>query len=134
MKPEPLPPHRYIEIQLELPPRELSPNARPHYMAKARKTKKYRQTVAMLARLKRPERPWKNALVLTTWYFKTNRRRDRDNLLASMKSAFDGLADGGVVEDDAGFVHLPPVIKVDKEQPRVVITVERFDGLDSERN
>lgn len=134
MRREPLPPHRYIEIQLELPPKELSPNARPHFMAKARLTKKYRSTAAMLARLKRPEKPWETALVQTTWYFKTNRKRDRDNLLASMKAAFDGLADGGVVGDDAGFVHLPPVIEIDKERPRVVITISPFGGLTSERN
>lgn len=51
------------------------------------------------------------------------RRRDRDNLLASLKAAFDGIADAGLVENDAGLTHLPVHIVID---PRTCPCVSLF--------
>tara|TARA_B100001094_G_scaffold289115_1_gene305803 strand:- start:158 stop:559 length:402 start_codon:yes stop_codon:yes gene_type:complete len=120
-----------IEIILSIPSNPLKPNSRPHYMAKARAVKAYRNAAFLLAKLKAPATPWSGCLVYTTWYFKTNRRRDRDNLLASMKPAFDGIADAKVVDDDADMIHMPPAMNVDPEYPRVVVTIERFNNADA---
>ena len=60
-----------------------------------------------------------------TFYFRDLRRRDRDNLLASLKAAFDGLADAHILEDDSGLVHLPVRIEKDRENPRVELEITR---------
>lgn len=114
-----------ITITLPLPPKELSPNARVHWAGKARKVKYYRGRAwaESLAVQGRRTRKWKRATVQATFYHRDKRRRDKDNLLASLKSAFDGIADADVVENDAGLTHLPVECEVDKSNPRVVITV-----------
>ena len=111
-------------IVLPLPPRELSPNARPHYMAKARAVKRYRQTAWLCALAVRPRQPLQTARVTSRFFFRTCRRRDRDNLLASLKPAFDGIADARVVTNDAGMIHMPVEQYVDRRDPRVEVAVE----------
>lgn len=115
-----------IGVTLSLPPKELSPNARVHYMAKARAAKAYRSLAwaAACEQIGRHDAPqWEVATEQAIFYFKSNRRRDRDNLLASLKPAFDGLADAGVIADDSGFTHLPVIIKKDTSRPRVEIAI-----------
>ena len=111
-------------IVLPLPPRELSPNARPHYMAKARAVKCYRETAYLSSLAERPFRPLHAARVTARFFFRTRRRRDRDNLLASLKPAFDGIADARVVANDAGMIHMPVEQYADRTDPRVEIVVE----------
>jgi len=114
-----------ITITLPLPPKQLSPNARCHYMSKANAVKKYR-TMAFAESLKAQApgcRMWRYATVQATFYHKQARRRDADNSLSSLKAALDGLADAGVVADDHGFTHKPVLFKKDAANPRVEITV-----------
>lgn len=96
-------------------------------MAKAKAVKQYRteaaETVMYVARVGFPR--WKEAEVQCTFHHARNARRDRDNLLSSMKAAFDGLVDGGLLDDDSGITHLPVQTKIDKAAPRVEITVRR---------
>lgn len=119
-----------ITITIPLPPRELSPNhtvgSRGGRLGKAAKIKAYRRTagfVALAAR-GRTTLAWPKATAQATFYVKINRRRDADNALASLKAAFDGLRDAGVIADDSGLTHLPVVFAVDKVRPRVEIKVE----------
>lgn len=112
-----------ITLTLQLPPKELSPNSRCHYMAKANKAKKYRAAAFMVARAQPIRKAWKEATIQATFYFKQNRRRDKDNLLAMLKNAFDGIADAGVVANDSGFTHLPVQIEIDREHPRVELRI-----------
>ena len=70
---------------------------------------------------------WKAAEAEATFFFRDKRRRDRDNLLASLKAAFDGIAAAGVVEDDADLTHLPVRVEVDKADPRVEIKIRRTE-------
>jgi len=111
-------------IVLPLPPRELSPNARPHWAAKARAVKRYRQTAWLCALAVRPSQPIQTARVTSRFFFRNRRRRDRDNLLASLKPAFDGIADARVVTSDSGMIHMPVEQYVDRADPRVEIGVE----------
>ena len=102
-------------IYLPLPDRRLSPNARAHWRSKAAATKAYRALAAEAARRVAGDddaMPYESATVEVTYRVADRRRRDRDNLLAMLKSAFDGLADGGVVEDDADFIYLPVKVEV----------------------
>ena len=111
-------------IVLPLPPRELSPNARPHWAAKARAVQRYREAAYLSALAERPVAPLPVARVTSRFFFRTRRRRDRDNLLASLKPAFDGIADARVVANDAGMIHMPVEQYVDRRDPRVEIAVE----------
>lgn len=65
--------------------------------------------------------PWRSATTQATFYHKDSRRRDRDNLLASIKAGFDGLRDAGLLIDDDELTHLPVVREVDRSNPRVEI-------------
>jgi len=112
-----------MTITLPLPPRELSPNWRGHWAQKAKAVKKYRQ-LAWAVAMSETRCNWPTANAQATFYFRDRRRRDRDNLLASLKSAFDGLTDAGVIDDDSGLTHLPVIVEYDKANPRVEITVE----------
>ncbi len=112
-----------MQVTLPLPPATLSPNARVVWQVKARVTKQYR-ALAHGACYQQGYR-WSAATAQATFYHRDKRRRDRDNLLASLKSAFDGIAAAGVVVDDANITHLPVRCEVDRENPRVEIRIVR---------
>lgn len=122
-----------ILISLPLPPAKLHPNRRPIHQERARLTKQYRAAAryaaidAMNRAGWRAAPRWKRATVLAVFAFRTNRRRDRDNLLAWLKSAFDGLADSGLIDNDSGLTHLPPEQYEAgiAERPGVVLTVTK---------
>ena len=114
-------------ITLPLPPKELSPNGRPHWAAKARATKNYREYAwaETTATTDGTSHLWDRAKETARFYFKTNRRRDRDNLLASLKAAFDGITDAQLLINDSGLMHMPVEIYKDVDNPRVEITIEQ---------
>jgi len=90
-----------MNVTLPWPPKDLSPNARRHYMAHARAKKKYREACRILAlaagvkALAGAER----LHVELTFYPPDRRPRDQDNMLAAMKSGLDGLADALGLDD-----------------------------------
>ena len=117
-----------ICIFLPLPPRALSPNARIHWAIKARATKAYRRTcyIMALAAPRTTGKPrWSHAIARATFYHAQRRRRDGDNLLASLKAAFDGIVDAGLLLDDAGLTHLPVRQEIDRDNPRVEILIKK---------
>jgi crossover junction endodeoxyribonuclease RusA len=115
-----------LVVRLPWPSGLLSPNARPHWSAKARAAKKYRAlcswTIAGAGRVVVPEGA--RVLVDLTFYGPTLGRYDADNALARMKSGLDGLADALRVDDSrfeitfrksppgtkGGYVHLEVTI------------------------
>lgn len=114
-----------ITIILPLPRRILSPNGRAHFHPKAKAVKAYR-TLAMAAARNATPGPsprWERARALTRFFFSDRLRRDGDNLLASLKPAFDGIVDAGVLADDRGLSHEPVGVYVDRANPRVEITL-----------
>jgi crossover junction endodeoxyribonuclease RusA len=124
---------RPISFWLHLPPAPLNPNARPHWAAKARAVKNYRNTAWLAAAAAlgpgRPAPRWTRARVVIVWYTKTDRHPDRDNALASLKAAFDGLTDAGIITDDKELFHEPIEFRVDAKRPRVEITVTEESEL-----
>lgn len=89
-----------IELSLPWPLRELSPNARCHWAVKASVVKRARIQAAWATREKtKPQPSWQSASVSYTFCPPDYRRRDRDNLIASMKAATDGIADALGVDD-----------------------------------
>jgi len=119
-----------VTVVLRLPPRELSPNARVRWAARAAAVKRYRESARLVAlvALARKKPLWTKARVWCRFYFASPHRRDRDNLLASMKPAFDGLADAGVVADDCGMIHQAVEVAIDRSRPRVEIDVRGAAG------
>jgi len=83
----------------DLPPRELSPNARVHWAKKYEAAQGFRVLVAAqlaqcaLLKLRR-------ARVKLTFVVPDRRRRDLDNLLTGCKPLLDELVYRGVLEDD----------------------------------
>lgn len=112
-------------VTLPLPPKALSPNKKhsTHWpTTKARK--KYREDAyiaAICAGAK--DLGLESASVQCKFFFRTSHVHDGDNLLASIKSGFDGLVDAGVFVDDRGLTHLPCEQSKDAKNPRVEIHI-----------
>ena len=114
------------KITLPYPHRDLGPNRarNVHWGRKAKLVREYREEAYIQARaelfeLSPPQHKTLNSRA--TFYVKDKRKRDRDNLQAMLKPAFDGFQDAGLVEDDCWITHHPCEIKYDKDNPRVEI-------------
>lgn len=124
-----------ITIILPLPPRVLSPNcvsATPGgRFAKASATKRYRRLAKEAVEAERVESsPWKKLSVQLRFFWRTKRKRDQDNAMASLKSAYDGIIDSGLVTDD-DYDHmkrLSPEFSIDQDFPRVELVITRIDA------
>lgn len=128
-----------IRLTLPVPPKPLWPNARPHWSAKATAVRNARQVAWAYARNEvwrldpvnhRPPM-WPEAETRVVFYFATAHERDRDNAAASLKAYWDGIADAGVVDNDAGLIHFPPEMRIDRERPRVEIEVTALAEADA---
>jgi hypothetical protein len=97
-------------------------------MMKAAATKRYRRLAKEAVEAERVESgPWEYATVEAAFYYKDARRRDQDNAMASLKSAYDGIVDSGLVPDD-DYKHMGrgmPKFDVDRKYPRVELTITR---------
>ena len=125
-----------ITITLPIPHPKLSPNARVHWAQKAKLVKSHRDNAAYrsIAAIKGREYPfWTKARVSVVAYFKTAAHRDADNIMASMKAYFDGIADAGIVDNDRAFSHEPLKIEKDAQNPRVEITITPITGDQTEQ-
>lgn len=119
-----------LVVTVPLPSRLLSPNARPHWAAKARAVKTARAQAAWVARQAIHANrhiahlfPARRAAVEYVFHWPDRRRRDDDNAVAACKAYRDGLVDGGALVDDSGVTLLPARFEVDKDQPRLEIRV-----------
>jgi crossover junction endodeoxyribonuclease RusA len=87
-------------VVLPWPDKVLSPNARCHWSRKAKATKAAREAAYWLTwqEVGRNMR-WKGARLAVTFSPPDKRRRDRDNLQASLKAHFDGISDALGIND-----------------------------------
>lgn len=109
-------------IVLPWPPRDLSPNSRPHHMAKAKAAKIYRDAAYWLTVPARRLFDLEGEIMLRCEFYPPDkRRRDLDGMFASIKSGLDGIADSLQVNDYRfGFeIHRRAPVKGGK----VVITI-----------
>ena len=91
-----------LDLNFPWPSPQLSPNARKHWAAAARAKKAYRARCRAIASAAGVGQvlAGKGALEVHLTFFPPDRRgRDWDNMLASMKSGLDGLADAAGVDD-----------------------------------
>ncbi len=85
-----------------LPDPDLSPNKRHHYMKiYAAKRDAKDEAIALVLEQGKPAAPYAKAHIIITWLSKDKRRRDPDNLFASMKAYVDGLVEAGLIADDS---------------------------------
>ena len=83
------------------PPKELSPNARVHWSKKSKAAKAYRLDCFYLAKEARITARESGPISLHIEFVPPDRRgRDLDNMLASIKSGLDGLAEALKVNDN----------------------------------
>lgn len=121
-----------VTVEVGLPARSLSPNVKANTVrAKIGRHRDYvtlRDEVAWSFKEKWSTRQsLAVAVIRGIFYHAQRKRRDGDNLISSMKAAYDGAQLARVIIDDSGFVHLPPLLRVDKDNPRLVIEVFDVD-------
>jgi len=122
-----------IRIALPLPNAVLSPNSTigslGGRMMKATATKKYRRLACEAVEAERVDSaPWEVVIVKATFYKPRRSRFDPDNAAGSLKAAYDGIVDAGLVPDD-DIDHMKremPDLAIDKENPRVMIEITRI--------
>lgn len=122
-----------ILLRAPWPPRECSPNVRTHWAKKHRAVKSYRFAVGCFVRAQLQEQNHKwvgkePALdVLLRCTPPTQRRRDRDNMLASMKALLDTVAEELGVDD---YVFRPHVVMEEPAlMPGVVLVLRPAAAL-----
>lgn len=121
MNAQPQPTPAEFVTWLPVPDRRLSPNARVHWRSRASLVKAYRLQACGSACAS--PMGWHEVTARLTFVFPDRRRRDHDNLNASMKAAWDGFTDAGLLLDDDRITHLPseivyepgcvPVVKIE---------------------
>jgi Holliday junction resolvase RusA-like endonuclease len=120
-------------VTVPLPPSLLQPNRKSHWAKKSRAVRDYRWAAKMacLAALREAKEiiAWDAAEVEPHFYFRVKRRRDPDNLAASLKAARDGLADAGLVKNDCNIRNAEPVVHIDKDNPRVELWIRKLKLL-----
>src|SRR3990167_2941520 len=102
-----------IILSLPWPPDELHPNkaVRLHWSVKAKARRMYREQVGWLAKEAQIEQLKSSTLkppviAQTTFFVPNRRRRDVDNLMASLKAAWDGIVDAGLMKyDNSNLLH-----------------------------
>ena len=127
-----------IKLTVSVPPAEISGNARGHTLHKARIVKKVRAEAKTIANITinsldaehQKLLPYKSAIVVPTFFHKVKRKRDRDNLTRALKSVIDGLVDAGMIVDDSECIIIPPIKRIDKDNPRVELKVLDSFGSD----
>lgn len=121
-----------ITIILPLPPKLLSPN-RPVFtrggrIAQAKAVKAYRAAARKACEAEGVSTgPWESATAQDAFYWPYRRRRDTRNAEVMLKAAYDGLVEAGLLADDDALTlaHEPTRFEIDKECPRVEITITR---------
>ncbi|WP_397382818.1 RusA family crossover junction endodeoxyribonuclease [Prosthecobacter sp.] len=114
-----------LTITIPLPPKAVKPNSRKGWRRKAEGTQVYRKQAwaAAFVAVKRKPPMWKKARVNVAAYFKTTTFPDPDNLIASLKAAFDGVADAGVIQNDRDLWPERPQMFKDASNPRIELTI-----------
>lgn len=87
-------------ILLSWPPRELAPNGRYHFHAKASAAKLYRNSAMFTALGEGPQIGPERPLSVSVEFCPPDaRKRDLDNMLASIKAGLDGISDAYGLND-----------------------------------
>ena len=83
------------------------------------------EAIARVLQQGRPRTPYEKAHITITWVAKDKRRRDIDNLFASMKASIDGLVFADVIADDSADCVSYTLRYEQGEKDNTIIEVER---------
>lgn len=113
-----------LEISLPWPSKTLSPNARVHWrrLADIKAIAKRDARYATLA-VRKNKIDAASIKASVTFSPPDRRARDTDNMIASMKAAFDGIADAIGIDDSKWTLHIQPVAEPVKGG-RVIVELE----------
>ena len=115
-----------MRIELgQLPDRDLNPNKRLHYLSlyKAKRRAKD-EVMALVLEQGKPDTPYDKARIAITWVAGDKRRRDPDNLFASMKPYIDGLVEAELIADDSA-MHVSYTLQYERgDKDNTIIEVE----------
>jgi crossover junction endodeoxyribonuclease RusA len=111
-----------MTVTLGWPSRALSPNARTHWATLARAKKAARKEGYYAARSAGAPYVMLSVSIQVTFIPPNARRRDLDNLIASIKPHLDGISDA-IVIDDSRWIWAAPVIAKPEKPGRVVVTL-----------
>ena len=120
---------RKMRIELgHLPDPDLNPNKRHHYMKVANAKRHAKDhAIALVYEQGRPETPYDSAHITITWVAGDKRRRDPDNLFASMKPYIDGLVDAGLIADDSA-MHVSYTLRYERgDKNNTIIKIEEVE-------
>lgn len=116
----PPPPREWwLTLPYVTPPLNL--NDRGHWAPRAKQVKAVRQDVALVARSAGLPRGLRRVSCQLRYRPRDNRRRDTDNLVATLKPLCDGLVDYGLVPDDTAAFMLKP-------EPVILDAIPRAGG------
>lgn len=121
---------KVYRFEFPFPAIVMHPNHASSRMAVARAKAGYKALIhALTLNQLSGEKPMlKYARMDTTWQFKQNRNRDRDNLLCWFKTGIDAITEAGMFENDSGVVHMPARIVIVKgESERVLVEIQECD-------
>ena len=108
-------------VFLPWPSHSLHPNARVHFMQKAKSTKKARSDAIILAKQAGFERMGSSALSVTAvFYPPDDRRRDQDGMLSSIKPYLDGISDVVGIDDSRWTI----TIRREPKTPNGMVAIE----------
>jgi len=109
------------EIVLPFPAKDLWPNARPHWAAKARLAKKHRAWAYAATLAAKVPTPESRVNFIVTIHPRATRKIDADNAIAALKSSFDGIADALGVNDNT---FNAPVVLFGLPRPGGLVRIE----------
>lgn len=119
------------EIRLPWPKPPLSLNDRMHPKQKARAVRAVRSVAAAFVRAAHIPRANRISVTLT-YHPRDSRRRDEDNLVATLKPLCDGIVDAGVVDDDDP-AHMakamPTIAEAHPKDPHLVLSIEVLEAV-----
>ena len=115
-----------MTVTLGWPSRALSPNARTHWSTLARAKKAARREAYVAANiaavLAGVSSVGSSVCIQATFIPPDARRRDLDNLIASIKPHLDGISDA-ILIDDSRWIWAAPVMAKPEKPGRVVVTL-----------
>lgn len=89
-----------MKVSLPWPPAVLNPNARAYWRKKSAAAKRHKEQCFTLASQSKPQFHAGVIQIKMVFLPPDKRRRDRDNMIASMKSGLDGVAQAWGVDDN----------------------------------
>ena len=116
-------------LRFPYPPKELSPNARVMWPVRQRVVRAYKDECYFTAFQQLKGKPTcalkAPVTAYTTFVVKVDRKRDEDNLSASLKALWDGLVLLGLLAgDDAARLHHAPIAIEKGKEACVMVRLE----------